>query len=127
MASKLEKLKQKFDCVEFDWMNFQITKSNPLTFHHIDKACTGGERTLKNGALLTNIAHEYLHIIEVYDKKTYDALNKVFKLINLSGKGPTDIDRMTVEYLLSNFYEKYKYEKNSKGEKLLTGNYFNRL
>ena len=127
MATKLETIIKKYNCTDFDWMNFRITKKNPLTFHHIDKECEGGERILKNGAPLTNIAHEYLHIIETYDKETYDALNKMFKLINLSGKEPTSIDRLTIEYLLTRFYEKYKYEKNKKGKRLLTGNFFNRL
>ena len=108
-------------------MNFKITKHNPLTFHHVEKACEKGKRNLKNGALLTNTAHEYLHIIENLDYDRYVVINKLFTLINLSGEKPSEEIRNTINDLLNEFYENHKYDKNRKGKKILSGNYHNRI
>lgn len=127
MASKLDILIKKFECYDYDWMNFPITKHNPLTFHHMEKASENGKRNLKNGALLTNSAHQYLHIIEELDYKKYVVLNKIFTLINLSGVKPNIEIRNFVDSLLNQFYEEHKYDKNRRGEKILKGNFNNRF
>ena len=50
--------------LDLDWMNYRVTRQNPITFHHIIKKEHGGSYDLSNGALLTETGHRYLHIIE---------------------------------------------------------------
>ena len=79
----------KYAIEEFDWMSFRITKENPLTYHHIKKEASGGERTLDNGAPLTRYAQDYLHLIERYNFKIYRRINRVLSEINMQGFQPT--------------------------------------
>ena len=52
---------------KIDWMGYKVCKENPYTYHHLKKKCHGGKETIENGAALTKIAHEYLHIVESRD------------------------------------------------------------
>lgn len=105
--------------VDLDWMNYRVTKSNLLTFHHIIKREHGGLYTLDNGALLTETGHHYLHIIEYKEIKIYEMLNKMFEIINRQKHAPTMEQREIIEYLLNEFYQLHKNDKNSKGKSLI--------
>ena len=91
-----------------DWMNYYLDKNNPYTFHHIKKKSQGGGYTLDNGALLTRLAHSYLHTIEQYDNETYLKLNLIFKRINESGQPPTVKQLKQIEFILKGFELKHK-------------------
>lgn len=91
---------------EYDWMKFRITRDNPLTYHHIIKEAKGGKKTLKNGAPLTILAHQYLHQIEYDDNEIFVLINKQLEKINRSGNPPTKTDLKIIQSLL------YKYEKH---------------
>ena len=108
---------------DLDWMNYRIIRKD-LTFHHIIKKCDGGRETFDNGALLMPTPHEYLHIIEFRDFKSYKHLNEVFRLINDQRHDPTDEQRETVEYILSEFEYKHRNDLNSKGKKLIKDKYY---
>ncbi len=73
-----------------DWMQFQITKKNILTLHHIRKVCDGGISTIDNGAILTKRAHRALNIVEAIDDVLYDEWNALFLLINQAKQPPSD-------------------------------------
>jgi hypothetical protein len=109
-----------------DWLNYKVTQSNPLTFHHIEKKCDGGKEELSNGALITVLGHQYLHLIECRDKETYLLLNKMFKMINTQGTAPTPEQREIIEYLLKEFEVLHKNDKNSKGKTLIQYKYLKR-
>ena len=109
-----------------DWLNYKVTQSNPLTFHHIEKRCDGGKETIDNGALLTEIGHQYLHIIEFKEIETYLLLNKMFKIINNQEAAPTLEQRELIEYLLTEFETQHKEDKNSKGKPLIRYQYLKR-
>ena len=53
-----------------DIMNFEASKENKVTYHHIikveDLLLLGfpTKKTIENGIALTRIAHSYLHLIE---------------------------------------------------------------
>lgn len=113
--------------LDLDWMNYRVTRQNPITFHHIVKAEHGGLYTFDNGALITEIGHHYLHIIEYKEIKIYTMLNKMFEIINRQGHAPTQDQREIVEYLLNEFYELHKEDKNSKGKKLIKCDYTKRF
>lgn len=105
--------------LDLDWMNYRVTRQNPITFHHIIKKEYGGLYTLENGALLTIIGHQYLHIIEYKETYIYEALNKMFKIINEQKQPPTNEQRETIECLLNEFYDLHKNDKTSKGKTLI--------
>lgn len=71
-----------------DWMQYQITKSNILTLHHIRKVCESGMTIIKNGSILTKKAHRILNIVEGIDCYLYDEWNCLFELINNAKQSP---------------------------------------
>ena len=113
--------------LDLDWMNYRVTKQNPITFHHIVKKEHGGSYDLTNGALLTETGHRYLHIIECKEIKLYDMLNKMFEIINRQQHAPTEEQRQIIEYLLNEFYQLHKDDKTSKGKTLIKHDYLKRF
>lgn len=113
--------------LDLDWMNYRVTRQNPITFHHIKKAEHGGLYTFDNGALLTETGHRYLHIIEYKEIKLYDMLNKMFEIINRQRHAPTQEQREIIEYLLNEFYNLHKEDKTSKGKRLIKFDYTKRF
>lgn len=112
--------------LDYDWLNYKVTASNKLTFHHIIKRTNGGKEEISNGALLTEIGHQYLHLIECKELETYLLLNKIFKIINEQRTAPTKEQRELVEYLLKEFESIHKNDKNSKGNNLIQYKYLKR-
>ncbi len=113
--------------VDLDWLNYRVTRQNPLTYHHIIKREHGGLYTLDNGALLTQTGHHYLHIIEYKEIKLYEMLNKMFEIINKQRHAPTQDQREIIEYILNEFYQLHKNDKNSKGKTLIKFDYTKRF
>lgn len=105
-----------------DWMNYKLVR-NQLTFHHIEKKENGGKKDISNGALLMPTPHQYLHLIECKDIKTYIALNKIFKVINNQLSEPNQEQREIIEYLLQDFEYHHRNDKNSKGKTLIQKKY----
>lgn len=73
-----------------DWMQYQITKRNILTLHHIRKSCEGGLSTIDNGAILTKKEHRILNMVEAIDEVLYDEWNELFILINKAKQPPCE-------------------------------------
>lgn len=107
---------------QLDWMNYKLVRGQ-VTFHHIEKREDGGKRELSNGALLMPTPHQYLHLIECKDIKTYIALNKIFKVINNQLAEPNKDQREIIEYLLQDFEYKHRNDKTSKGKTLIKKEY----
>lgn len=108
-----------------DWLNYKLVKKD-LTFHHIVKKQYGGKEEISNGALIMNTGHQYLHLIEYKDIKTYNAINKLFRYINDQKYEPTLEQREIIEYLLQEFEYQHRNDKNSKGKILIKREYKNR-
>lgn len=109
-----------------DWMNYKLVRKD-ITAHHILKREDGGRLEQDNIALLMPIAHQYLHLIEYKDTKTYNAINKIFRYINQQEHEPTMEQREIIEYLLREFEKVNKWEKNSKGKALIQWKYKQRM
>lgn len=109
-----------------DWLNYKLVKKD-LTFHHIVKKQYGGKEEISNGALIMNIGHQYLHLIEYKDIKTYNAINKLFRYINDQKYEPTLEQREIIEYLLQEFEYQHRNDKNSKGKILIKREYKERI
>lgn len=112
--------------LDLDWLNFKITRENPITYHHIDKREFGGKKTIDNGALLTRTSHQYLHLIESKEDKLYYAINQLLKLINKQKTPPTQEQRQIMDYLLDEFYKEHSKDKNAKGKPLIKEKYLKR-
>ena len=82
-----------------DWMGYEVTTNNRITYHHIVEKHNGGERTIENGALLTVIAHQNLHKIEKSHPELYDEYQYWFKIIN-DMKCPPNEEVMGIMYHL---------------------------
>ena len=108
-----------------DWMNYHLVRKD-VTFHHTQKKEVDGKRTIDNGALLMPTSHQYLHLIECKDIETYVAINKIFMFVNRQQHEPTKEQREIVEYLLREFEESHKWDKNSKGKLVLQRKYLKR-
>lgn len=105
-----------------DWMNYKLVKRD-LTFHHILKKAEGGKEEITNGALIMPIPHQYLHIIEFKDWKTYKHINEIFRIINDQRYEPTKDQREAIEYMLLEFEIKHENDKTAKGKKLIKEEY----
>jgi len=89
MKAVLEKLIERHGIYEVDWMGFELSRKNPLTYHHIKKNCDKGKKTLENGAPLTKKAHILLNCLEQESPELYNEWNDLFKEINQSEVPPT--------------------------------------
>ena len=74
----------------FDWMSYQITNQNILTFHHIVELSKGGLTEIGNGALVTKRGHKALNLLCIRDYILYKNWNELFLEINQFGKSPDD-------------------------------------
>lgn len=77
----LQELIEIYQPIGFDWLNYQITKNNILTLHHVIKTANGGLLRIDNSALLTKKSHRGLHICEHKDFILYSEINDFFREI----------------------------------------------
>ena len=77
----LQELIEIYQPIGFDWLNYQITKNNILTLHHVIKTADGGILRIDNSALLTKKSHRGLHICEHKDFILYSEINDFFREI----------------------------------------------
>ncbi len=91
-----------------DWMQYQITKSNILTFHHIKKVSENGNCCIENGALLTKRAHRILNMVESLDIALYNEWNNLFILINKAKTKPCD-EYISEAKILKKYTQKIVY------------------
>jgi len=109
-----------------DFMGYKVSKHNPYTFHHILKRCHGGDETLENGAILTKVSHQYLHIIETRDLEAYNQINNILKQINEQGFAPLERQILAIDYILKIFEEKHVSDLSAKGKILIRKEFLKR-
>ena len=99
----------------FDWMNYKITKNNPLSYHHIVEQRSGGHTLIENGAILTDKSHDLLNILDQYCPRAYNDLQSVFRRINGSNQPPTNEIVKEVDEILFNifFTDKYHFRNDT--------------
>ena len=105
------------------FMGYKVSKDNPYKFNHLKKKEHEGKEDLKNGAILTDIAHKYLHIIESRDKELYDLLNNVLWQINEQGFAPLERQLLAIDYILRIFEEKHQKDRAKSGKILIKREY----
>lgn len=102
--------------IGYDFMGYTFVSPTDLSFHHLlvpkDK---GGKEESKNGAILVRkTAHDYLHIIEKYDREIFDKITLLMIKENISGKIDLDSIKYINELLLI-FEEKHKEDTFKNG------------
>lgn len=107
------------------FMGYKLDKN--ASFHHIIKREHKGKEEISNGAVLNRDAHQYLHIIEYKDIDMYITINNILKIINNQHDKPTVEQLQIISKLLSTFEEEHKYDKTSKGKRLIRKEYLGRL
>lgn len=105
-----------YDIKDIDWLNYKITKENPLTLHHIIKKEDGGKNIATNLAPITKKGHCYLHIIEHYDINAYNKINSILLSINQSGNSKQK--QREIEAIFLAFEEEHSKDviKGNKGK-----------
>ena len=104
---------RKYKPKGYDWMNFNLTRRNPYTFHHIVSRSDGGEDSINNGAILTRRAHDLLHLLEFVCPSAFNDLQNVFIRINRSQNGVTDEDICEIDSILYGVFNNDGYEFDS--------------
>lgn len=95
---------------DLDWMSYQITKKNILTFHHIIPVSEGGLAIIENGALITKVAHKNLNILEYKDIHLFDAWNQLFIEINKSKQNLEDTCYRKESKILKKYTQQILYK-----------------
>jgi hypothetical protein len=72
-----------------DWMGWEITETNYLTYHHIIEQRNGGEESIYNGALITRKAHLFLNFLSENNPELYREYQYWFRLINDMRRPPS--------------------------------------
>ena len=113
MGDNVDNLKimiKKYKPNGIDWMNFVLTRRNPFTFHHIVSKSDGGEDSIDNGAILTRLAHDLIHILEYMCPDAYNDLQSVFIKINESKRPITNETLNEIDEILYNVFNHIGYE-----------------
>lgn len=116
----------QYNVQKIDWMGYKLNKDNPYTYHHLIKRENGGKEIIENGAILTRIAHEYLHKIECKDIELYNYINNVLKQINEQGFGPLKRQLLAIDFILRQFEKEHFGDSTKKGKVLIKNEYLKR-
>lgn len=114
----------------YDFMGYRVNRNSSLSFHHLivpkrdcRKYGLGDGYDYWNGAILVqNTSHEYLHIIEQYDRKRFEDIT--MQMIYQKMKGHLDVENLEeIGRLLSEFEKNYTGLYTSKGKQLVKNIY----
>lgn len=117
----------------FDMMGYTFKSTNELSFHHLiiprrlSNHLEAKGYTRDNGAILKqSSSHEYLHLIELYDRDRFLEITKYLVEENLLGKVDMECLRKIRDVLIS-FEMEYKDIKNNSGNKIIKKEFANRI
>lgn len=107
----------------FDFMGYEFHTKKELSTHHIIPRHTGGQTKKNNLCILTrDTAHNYIHLIEDYDYKTFLQISK--QLIEQVKNGQIGMDQIErINELLLFFEDKFKSEQDKSGNLLIKPEY----
>lgn len=132
--TKLMIAKYKLLELKYDFMGYEFDKEKELSFHHLivpKRICVArGIEDLgyseQNGAVLKqSTSHNYLHIVERYDKEYFDAITSLMVGMNL--KGYLDIEYIKrIDDILYLFEKEYSGARTKNGKPLIKEEYTKR-
>lgn len=121
--------------LKYDFMGYSFNKENDLSFHHLiipHRLCKiqniEDEGYVEwNGAILRqNTAHNYLHIIERYNREMFNAITNYMIEENKQGY-IDDKHLLLIDDILCQFEEKYNEATTKRGKRLIRKEYKNRI
>lgn len=116
-------------------MGFTFRRQNELSFHHLiipKRECKlyqiEAEGYVKwNGAILVqDTSHEYLHVIEQYDRDIFDFITNQMVIMNENG-ALEEYRLRQIGIALRGFENTHSGLRTSKGRRLIKSTYHNRL
>ncbi len=119
--------------LRYDFMGFRFKNLNELSFHHLlipRKDCDRVEAkgyVRWNGAILVqDTSHEYLHLIEQYDRDRFEYITERMQIMNENGR--LDMNNLErIEMALRTFEMEFRDLTSKKGKVLIKDTYFNRI
>ena len=129
MSRLREKLYKEFNVEElgFDCMGYTFGSKKELSTHHIIPRHIGGQ-TKKNNLCVLNrhTSHNYIHLIEDYDYKTFLQISKL--LLEEAKDRKITMERLLeINNLLDFFEDKFKNEQSRSGDLLIRPEYKTRI
>lgn len=121
--------------LKYDFMGYEFKKESQLSFHHLvvpKRVCKLQNMPQDgylewNGAILRqNTAHDYLHIVERYDRDMFDAIT--LQMIDENLKGYLDTNNIQyIDDILKCFEREYSGTRTKHGDPLIKEEYTKRL
>jgi hypothetical protein len=133
-VTKLMIRKYALKSLGYDFMAFPFSNEKQLSFHHLiipkrlsEKRGIGDGYVMWNGAILVqDTSHNYLHIIEKYDRDMFLAITH--EMIDENQKGYLDIKNLErIDDILKQFEKEYANERTRKGSYIIKEEYTKRL
>lgn len=113
MKYYLVKMLEVYQPDKIDWMNYDVTKKNPYSYHHIVKRSEGGKSRIDNGAILTKLSHQFLHFLENVCPDAFADFQRLFRKINDTNAPITqELIEEADEIMRSIFDGSYEFTKN---------------
>lgn len=132
--TKLMIAKYKLLELKYDFMGYEFNNERELTFHHlvIPKRICIAQNIPElgylewNGCILKRDDHNYLHIIERYDRECFEAIT--IQMIDENKKGYLDMKNIKyIDDVLSYFEREYSGARTKNGKPLIKEEYTRRL
>lgn len=120
--------KYALDKLKYDFMGYEFSDINQLSYHHlIIPKRHGGPTCVANGAILRkDTSHEYLHVIERYDYDTF--LEITSEMLDINIKGYVDKENLQyIDELLCRFEEEHAETRTKKGKVIIKDKFKNRM
>lgn len=122
--------KYKLDKIKRDFMGYNIGNPRDISFHHLIVAkryCKqqglGNGYFERNGALLVqHTSHDYLHVVEMYDRDMFDEISS--EMIDENLKGYLDEENFkAIDDVLQCFEREHCGDTTNKGRPLIKPEY----
>lgn len=133
--TKLMILKYNLLELKYDFMGYDFDKEKDLSFHHLivpKRICKAQNLTDDgylewNGAILKmKTSHQYLHVIERYDKDMFNAIT--LQMIEENLKGYLDTNNIKyIDDVLKCFEREYSGARTKHGDPLIKEEYTRRV
>ena len=107
----------------YDFMGYEFESKKDLSTHHIIPRHTGGKTKKENLCILNRFtSHNYIHLIEDYDYKTFLQISKL--LLEEVNDRQINMEQIArINELLDFFEHKFRDEESRSGELLIKPEY----
>lgn len=133
--TKLMILKYKLLDLKYDFMGYEFNKEKELSFHHlivpkrickVQKITDDGYLEWNGAILKMKTSHQYLHVIERYDRDMFNAIT--LQMIDENLKGYLDTNNIKyIDDVLKCFEREYSGARTKHGDPLIKEEYTRRL